>query len=131
MVIRYSRDNLPSDPSTWPSYRKKRLTPLLRITGPFEVDTPHGVVRCDDGYLAQDARGELYCVAAEEKELIYEEPYLTPGEAASRLGVQPMTLRRWDDDGRLPHTERTPGGQRRYLESDVAALTSRGHQPGR
>jgi len=38
--------------------------------------------------------------------------------AARLLGVGPTTLKRWSDQGRLPHT-RTPGGHRRFLRSVV------------
>lgn len=42
-------------------------------------------------------------------------------EAASVLGVHNDTLRRWTDDGKVPHWL-TPGGQRRYRRSDLDAL---------
>jgi len=38
--------------------------------------------------------------------------------AARLLGVGPTTLKRWSDQGRLPHT-RTPGGHRRFLRSVI------------
>lgn len=37
------------------------------------------------------------------------------------LGVHPSTLRQWADTGKIP-TVRTPGGHRRFAESDVRAL---------
>ena len=42
------------------------------------------------------------------------------GEAATRLGVSVGTMRRWDRDGRLSASFRTPCGQRRYSEADIA-----------
>ncbi len=43
-------------------------------------------------------------------------------QAASRmLGVHPSTLRQWADAGKI-HTVRTPGGHRRFAETDVRAL---------
>ena len=42
------------------------------------------------------------------------------GEAAIRLGVSVGTLRRWDREGRLMASFRTPCGQRRYAEADIA-----------
>ena len=43
-------------------------------------------------------------------------------QGASRmLGVHPSTLRQWADAGKI-HTVRTPGGHRRFAESDVRAL---------
>ncbi len=38
--------------------------------------------------------------------------------AATLLGVGPTTLKRWSDQGRIPHT-RTPGGHRRFLRSAI------------
>lgn len=43
---------------------------------------------------------------------------LSPGEAARRLGVHIDTLRRWAADGKI-ESVRTPGGQRRFPESEV------------
>jgi excisionase family DNA binding protein len=37
------------------------------------------------------------------------------------LGVHPSTLRQWADAGKI-HTVRTPGGHRRFAETDVRAL---------
>lgn len=49
--------------------------------------------------------------------------------AARRLGVHPDTVRRWADEGRLPHDR--VSGQRRFLLSDldafVAGSGSQGH----
>jgi excisionase family DNA binding protein len=47
--------------------------------------------------------------------------WLTLEEAAKRLSVHPTTLREWADKGRI-RTFRTPGGHRRFSESDVAEL---------
>jgi excisionase family DNA binding protein len=47
--------------------------------------------------------------------------WLTLDEAARRLSVHPATLREWADKGRI-RTFRTPGGHRRFNESDVAEL---------
>ncbi|MCS7259359.1 MAG: helix-turn-helix domain-containing protein [Anaerolineae bacterium] len=53
---------------------------------------------------------------------------LTPGvrwlslqDASRMLGVHPSTLRQWADAGKI-HTVRTPGGHRRFAETDVRAL---------
>jgi hypothetical protein len=37
------------------------------------------------------------------------------------LGVDPSTLRRWSDSGKVP-VFRTPGGHRRYVEADLRRL---------
>ena len=42
-------------------------------------------------------------------------------EASRMLGVHPSSLRQWADSGKIP-TVRTPGGHRRFAESDVQAL---------
>ena len=48
----------------------------------------------------------------------------TISEASRILGVHPSTLRLWENQGLIsPH--RTPGGNRRYLFSDLQALLSR------
>jgi excisionase family DNA binding protein len=43
---------------------------------------------------------------------------LTPGEVASVFRVDPKTVSRWAAAGRLKSI-RTPGGHRRFRESDV------------
>jgi excisionase family DNA binding protein len=47
--------------------------------------------------------------------------WLSLDEAAKRLSVHPATLREWADKGRI-RTFRTPGGHRRFSESDVVGL---------
>ena len=42
-------------------------------------------------------------------------------EAARLLGVHPSTLRRWDREGILHPSIRTPTGERRYTEADIVA----------
>jgi excisionase family DNA binding protein len=52
-------------------------------------------------------------------------------EAACRLlGVDPSTLRRWSDSGKVP-VFRTPGGHRRYHEEDLRALLHGESRPRR
>lgn len=46
---------------------------------------------------------------------------LTPGEVADKFRVTPKTVRRWAASGRLTSV-RTPGGHRRFWESDVRAV---------
>lgn len=43
---------------------------------------------------------------------------LTPREVAKRFSVDPKTVTRWAKGGHL-HPVRTPGGHRRYRESEV------------
>lgn len=67
----FSTNDLPGDPAQWPTYRKRVLTHATRITGPFTVVTSEGPLECKDGYLAVDARGYPYPIAADEFVLIY------------------------------------------------------------
>lgn len=46
---------------------------------------------------------------------------LTPREAAALLGVRVSTVTRWANSGKL-RCVFTPGGHRRYLESDIVAI---------
>lgn len=46
---------------------------------------------------------------------------LTPGEVASMFRVDPKTVTRWAAAGRIGSI-RTPGGHRRFRESEVRAL---------
>ena len=49
--------------------------------------------------------------------------YLTPAQAAQRLGVTTHTLRVWDKEGKIT-AARTPGNQRRIPESEIDRLLS-------
>lgn len=50
---------------------------------------------------------------------------LTPGEVAALFRVDPKTVTRWAAAGRISSI-RTPGGHRRFLESEVRALLAGG-----
>lgn len=54
-----------------------------------------------------------------------EDNLLTPGEVAKMFKVDPKTVTRWAAADRIPST-RTPGGHRRFLESDVRAALVNG-----
>ena len=49
------------------------------------------------------------------------EPLLTPAEVAALFRVDPKTVTRWANSGKLTSI-RTLGGHRRYLESEVRGL---------
>lgn len=49
------------------------------------------------------------------------ERLLTPGEVATLFRVDPKTVTRWATAGRIGSI-RTPGGHRRFRESEVRAL---------
>lgn len=50
-----------------------------------------------------------------------ESKLLTPGEVATMFRVDPRTVTRWEKAGKIAAV-RTPGGHRRFRESDVLAL---------
>jgi excisionase family DNA binding protein len=49
------------------------------------------------------------------------DPWLELGQAADLLGVHFTTLRRWVDENRVP-SYRTPGGRRRFRQSELVAF---------
>ncbi len=51
---------------------------------------------------------------------------MTPGEVASVLHVDPNTVARWSDNGKL-RALRTPGGHRRYFAAEVVEIARNGH----
>ena len=53
---------------------------------------------------------------------------LTTGEAAELLQASVQTVRRWEASGHLTAV-RTPGNQRRFRRSEVAALLSPDPEP--
>jgi len=55
-----------------------------------------------------------------------QETWLTLTEAAEALRVHPTTLRRWADSGQIP-VFLTPGGHRRFAQSDVRHMAVRRH----
>jgi excisionase family DNA binding protein len=50
-----------------------------------------------------------------------QEQLLTPGEVAALFRVDPKTVTRWATAGRIGSI-RTPGGHRRFRESEVRTL---------
>ena len=48
--------------------------------------------------------------------------YLRIQEAAEVLGVNPMTLRRWDSSGKLPALRHPISGYRLYSKPDLEAI---------
>jgi excisionase family DNA binding protein len=56
--------------------------------------------------------------------------WLTLGEASRLLGVDPDTLRRWADNGKVD-VLKTPGGHRRFLRASIEGMLPRPRQPAR
>lgn len=56
------------------------------------------------------------------------EDVLTSGEVAEKFGVDPKTVARWAKAGKLTPAFLTLGGHRRYRESDILALLTRGQE---
>jgi excisionase family DNA binding protein len=50
--------------------------------------------------------------------------WLTLGEASRMLGVDPDTLRRWADNGKV-EVLKTPGGHRRFLRASIEGMLPR------
>ena len=55
------------------------------------------------------------------------ERLMTPGEVAAMFRVDPKTVTRWAAAGRIGSI-RTPGGHRRFRESEVRALLTHGYE---
>lgn len=49
---------------------------------------------------------------------------MMPGEVAAIFRVDPKTVTRWAAAGRIPSIT-TPGGHRRFLESEIRPLVTR------
>jgi excisionase family DNA binding protein len=54
---------------------------------------------------------------------LHTEPLLTPGEVAVMFRVDPKTVTRWAQEGKLTSI-RTLGGHRRYREAEIRRLTT-------
>ena len=54
-----------------------------------------------------------------------DSPLLTPAEVAALFRVDPTTVTRWAQQGKLPSL-RTLGGHRRYAAADIHAFLSQG-----
>jgi excisionase family DNA binding protein len=72
--------------------------------------------RVRDSGAVRDQGGEKLTAATHIGERL-----LTPGEVAGLFRVDPKTVTRWATAGRIGSI-RTPGGHRRFRESEVKAL---------
>lgn len=76
------------------------------------------------------AMGEVEDWESEGGYIVQEEDrLLTPAEVAERLRVDVKTVARWAHAGLLDYI-RTPGGHRRYRESDISELLKKKDKSG-
>lgn len=54
-----------------------------------------------------------------------DRPKLTPSEVASLFRVDPKTVTRWAQAGRIP-SFKTPGGHRRFYEDEIRPFLESG-----
>lgn len=54
---------------------------------------------------------------------------MTISQAARHLGVSSFLMKRWEAEGLLKPSARTPGGHRRYTEEDLAPFAAE-REPG-
>lgn len=74
---RAARETMP-DESEFEMFVKTTPTKMTRIQGPFKVMTLHGLVECEDGWLAVDEQGWPYPVDARVHAQTYR-PYEPDG----------------------------------------------------
>jgi hypothetical protein len=58
--------------SAFRPYRRKNVTWMMRVETPFKVVTQHGIVECDDGYVAVDEEGWPYPISISVHAKAYE-----------------------------------------------------------
>jgi excisionase family DNA binding protein len=76
------------------------------------------LIKCPIGNDLSTITEERVMAVRQQQEV---EPLLTPAEVAALFRVDPKTVTRWANSGKLTSI-RTLGGHRRYLESEVRAL---------
>jgi len=67
----FRKDNV-GDYKMWPKYKKVFEPHMLKIDGPFFVETREGRLYCEEGFVAIDSKGNPYPIATDEQEVIYE-----------------------------------------------------------
>jgi hypothetical protein len=67
----YKKGNLPF--GQWIRCMKKQATLMIRMDGPFTVETREGTLTCSDGWLAIDSDGYPYPILNKVKEATYIE----------------------------------------------------------
>lgn len=84
----------------------------------MRIDPTATTSSCPAPTTERDKADRTKAVTVDESERL-----LTPGEVASLFRVDPKTVTRWAASGRISSI-RTPGGHRRFRESEVRALLS-------
>lgn len=75
-----------------------------------------------ENHVPQQSRSSQFGSAAPAPRTSHgQERLLTPGEVAQMFRVDPKTVTRWASAGRIGSI-RTPGGHRRFRETEVVAL---------
>lgn len=72
----------------------------------------------------------VYTGVVPEGEVAVSNLLMTPAEVAALFAVNPKTIARWAKEGHLS-AQRTMGGHRRYLRSEVNALLEGNVSAGR
>ena len=87
------------------------------------IEFPDGMSVEEALERAREHSPHLFAESRPEPEPAADEPdkLLTPQEVAAMFRVDPKTVTRWAKAGKLSST-RTPGGHRRYRETEVRAL---------
>lgn len=88
-----------------------------------ETAPPSTMGRDDPG---EPARTEIF---DRRREHSNDDQLLTPGQVARLFGVDPKTVTRWADLGKL-QARHTLGGHRRYLAREVSALLEQRREDG-
>lgn len=115
----FSKDNIPEENAGWDVYRKTALTSAVRLLMPFTVETSEGPLHCEDGYLAKDARGYPYPIAADEFELIYV--LAESDNDGDEVDIIPDAVMKLYDNGDGTYRARFKVGDADWLETDVPA----------
>ena len=68
----FTKDSLPPL-AEFTLHRKKVLARMVKIDGPFSVQTKEGTLSRDDGWLALDSDGYPYPISSADYDMMYEE----------------------------------------------------------
>ncbi|HAX25288.1 MAG TPA: helix-turn-helix domain-containing protein [Thermomicrobiales bacterium] len=92
---------------------------MTAFSSAYDADLPIP----DDETTTQQARPRRDASPPADQPASVGSRWLSIDQACQMLGVDPSTLRRWSDSGKVP-VFRTPGGHRRYAEDDLKAIVT-------